>query len=215
VDLRGTIDRLWPDLRGGAPAPGLRVTSDRWRAMMARIRAAGPAYARLDAARSAAARALAAGDRAAAAAARTEIAAAGALLPGHALFPAVEGSLLLALGDRPGARAALARAVRLQPDLLLARERSAALEEADGRLTAAAAEARAAAALDPGSPGPRLLLGGILERSGDGRGAAAAFAEAARVAAPGSPEERRALARLAALEARPAPPAAAPGRSLR
>jgi predicted Zn-dependent protease len=200
--LREEIGKRRPALRGDAPAPGLARTTPAWAALLARVRAAEPAYARLDRARAAAARALASGDRAAAERARREVAEAGRALPGHALFPAVEGAMLQAMGDRPAARARLEEAVRLQPDLQFARVRLAALEADDGRFARAAVEAGAAADLDPASAEARILLGRALEGTGDRAGSRAAYEEAVRLAARGSPEERHALARLAALEPR-------------
>jgi predicted Zn-dependent protease len=202
ANLRGEIGRRWPALRGDAPAPGLARTTPAWRAMLARVRAAEPAYTRLDRARAAAARALESGDRAGAERARREVAEAGRTLPGHSLFPAVEGAIAQALGDRVAARGRLEEAVRLQPDLLFARVRLAALEADDGRFPRAAAEAGAAAALDPGCVEARLLLGRALEGTGDRRGSAAAYESAVRLAAKGSREERLAVARLAALDRR-------------
>jgi predicted Zn-dependent protease len=194
--LAATIARRWPDLRRAAPA----ASSPRWKSLVARVRAATPAYDRLDRARSAAARALAAGDRGGAARAASEIAA--AALPGHALFPAVEGSIRLALGEAPAARERLERAVALDPRLYLARVRLSALEAAAGRFDRAAAEARAAAALDPSSAGALNLLGRALEGAGDRPGAVVAHEAAARLAPSGGAEERAALARLAALDPR-------------
>ncbi len=211
ANLKAEIARRWPALSGDAPAPGLATTTPAWRSMLARIRAAQPAYERLDRARAAAARSLATGDRAGAERARREVAEAGRGIPGHALFPAVEGAILQALGDRPAARERLERAARLQPDLGFARLRLSALEADDLRFDRAAAEAKAAVGLDPASAEARLLLGRALEGGGDPRGAAAAYGEAARLAPSGSAEERRALGRLADL-GRGLPPAPAPRR---
>ena len=200
VNLQREIARRWPALRGTTPAPGLVTTTPRWTALLARVRAAQAAYDRLDRSRAAAARALAAGDRAGAAREAREVASAGAALPSHALFPAVEGTILQATGDRAAARERLQRAATLQPGLYLARVRLSVLEADDRRFDRALAEARAAAALDPTSAGARNLLGRALEGSGDRPGAVAAHEAAARLAPSGGAEERIALARLTALD---------------
>jgi len=203
VHLRAEVERRWPGLRGGAPAPGLVVSTPAWDALLARVRAASPHYARLDRARAAAARALAAGDAGGARRSAAEAREAGRALPGHALFPAVEGAILLALGDRAAARGPLERARAAEPGLALARVRLADLEAAEGRWEAASAEARAAAALLPADPSPRNALGRALEGLRRPRDAARAYADAARLAPSGSEEERRAVARLRAIEAAP------------
>src|SRR5688572_14970591 len=89
VHLRSEIERRWPALRVNGPAPGLVVSTPAWDALLARVRAAEPHYARLDTARTAAARALEAGDADGARRAAREAGAAGRTLPGHGLFPAV------------------------------------------------------------------------------------------------------------------------------
>jgi predicted Zn-dependent protease len=198
--LREEVERRWPALRGGAPARDLVVSTPAWDALLAGVRAAHPLYERLDRARAAGARAIERGDRTAALRAAREAADAGRALPGHALFPAVEGAILLAAGERRAAREPLTRAATLQPGLLLARLRLADLGNEEGRFAEAAAEARTACALVPGAAAPLLVLGRALEglrRTGE---AAAAYAEAARLAASGSAEERGAVARLRALE---------------
>ncbi len=197
--LDAEVGRRWPSLRGNAPAPGLAVTTPAWTAIHGRIAAAQEAYAKLDRARTAAASALAKGDGSAAQRSLEEIRSAGRGLPGHALFPAVEGALLHALGDRRAARESLERAVRIQPDLYFARLRLAALEVDDGRFPEGAAAARAAADLAPSSAEARMMLGRAFEGGGHVVEAVAAYRSAVRVAASGSREEGAALKRLAEL----------------
>jgi predicted Zn-dependent protease len=199
-NLRSEIGRRYPALRGDATAPGLTVTTPAWESLLSRARAAQSRYERLDRARSAAARALKAGDGAAAQRALEEIREAGRDLPDHALFPAVEGALLHALGDRRAARDRLGRAARMQPDLYFARMRLAVLENDDGRPAEALEEAEAAAGLVPSSAEARLQSGRALEGCGRSAEAVAAYEAAARLAASGSAEEGLALRRLAALD---------------
>ena len=198
--LRAEVARRYPALRGEAPAPGLTVTTPSWDVVMDRVRAAQERYERLDRARATAAKALQAGDGAGAQRALGEIQAAGAELPGHALFPAVEGALLHALGDRRAARDRLERAVRIQPDLFFARMRLAALENEDGRPAEALVQAEAASGLVPGSAGARLEEAHALEGGGRPAEAVAAYEAAARIASTGSAEEGLALQRLADLD---------------
>ncbi|MCK6482012.1 MAG: M48 family metalloprotease [Planctomycetes bacterium] len=197
--LEAEIARRWPSLRGNASAPGLTVSTPEWSALHARIAAAEESYAKLDRARSAAAKALAKGDGGEAQRALREVEAAGRTLPSHGLFPAVEGAILHALGDRRAARERLERALRLQPDLFLARMRLAVLENDEGRFEAGAAAARSAAELVPGSVEARLELGRSFEGAGHRPQAVAAYEAAARVAASGSAGEAAALKRLAVL----------------
>ncbi len=198
--LRAEVARRWPALRGEASAPGLVVTTPAWDATVARLRGAQPRYERMDRARAAAAKALQKGDGSGAQKALRVVEEEGRALPDHALFPAVEGAILHALGDRRAARERLSRAVRLQPDLYFARVRLAVLDNDDGRHAEAAAGARAAADLAPSSAEARMLLGRALEGGGHRKEAIAAYEAAARVAASGSAEERAALRRLAELE---------------
>lgn len=194
------VARRYPALRGGAPAQGLTVTTPSWDALHARVRSAHAAYGKLDGARAAAAKALRKGDGATAQRALRTVEEAGRDLPDHALFPAVEGALLHALGDRAEARGRLARAVRLQPDLYFARMRLAALENDDGRFAEAAEQARAAAELAPSSAEARMEMGRAFLGAGHRAEAVAAYEAAARVAATGSAGEKAALLRLAEID---------------
>ncbi len=198
--LREEVVRAYPGLRGEAPSPGLTVTTPTWGEVLDRVRATHPAYERLDRARAAAARALQEGDGASAQRALREIQESGRALPGHALFPAVEGALLHALGDRREARDRLERAVRIQPDLYFARMRLAVLENDDGRPAEALVQAEAAVGLVPESAGARIQEGRALEGSGRRAEAVAAYEAAARIASSGSPEEALALKRLSDLD---------------
>jgi len=212
--IRSEVDARYPALRGDAAAADLAVNSARYGEVLASVRAAQARYEVLDRARSRAARALQAGDGGAARRALRDVEEAGAALPSHALFPAVEGAILHSLGDRREARARLQRAGRLQPDLFFARWRLALLEVEDGRPTEGLDAARAAAGLDPGHAGARLLVGRSLEALGRNPEAAAAYREATELAAPGSAEESDARARLRALAPaeEPAPPKGAPAK---
>jgi predicted Zn-dependent protease len=205
-NLQAKLGRLHPSLGGTGPVPGTIVTTREWGEGLARLREAHRGYERLDRARAAAARALEARDPAGARAALREVEEAGRALPGHALFPAVEGAILLGLGDRDAARERLSRAAALAPGLFLARERLATLELDAGRPAEAALHAGVAAKLAPASAGTRLLLGRALEAGGRSAEARGAYEDAVRLAAAGSDAERLAARRLASLEA--SPPAA-------
>jgi Flp pilus assembly protein TadD/4-amino-4-deoxy-L-arabinose transferase-like glycosyltransferase len=111
------------------------------------------------------------------------------------------GQLLAARGDTARARAELARAIRLKPDLAGAHAALGAVQAGAGELEAARLSYSTAARLSPEFFDYHFRLGLVAERLGDYPAALAACREADRLA-PGRPEVRAALERLATLEGR-------------
>jgi tetratricopeptide (TPR) repeat protein len=176
------------------------VSTPQYDTLVARVRKAQEAYDQLDRSRAAAARALEKGNGKAAQRALKNIEQAGKAFPTHALFPAVEGSLLMALGDRPRARKRLHRAIQLQPDLYMARMSMARLEARDDRPGGTVEQASAAIRIDPSSGPAHLLLGMGLEGRGDQPRAVAAYERAANLSRANAGMRKKAMSRLAVLD---------------